>query len=84
MHVMEPTPELIDAIYIEKVLRARHTPVPQKLEAGPMLFELACEAARAGIRAQNPGAAPDQVEQLLRQRLKLAAQLEVTDWTPEK
>jgi hypothetical protein len=73
---MEPTPELIDSIYIEKVRRARVTPIERKLVAGPRLFAYACEASRAGIRAQNPNATSEQVEQLLRSRLRLHQRLE--------
>ena len=39
------------------------------------LHELACEMARLGIRRQHPEATPDQVEELLRQRLELARTL---------
>ena len=66
---MEPTQQLIDDIYREKVLRARRTPIEEKLLAGPRLFAFACEAMRSGIRAQNPGASAEQVEEILRQRL---------------
>jgi hypothetical protein len=76
---MKPTPELIDSIYIDKVLRARQTPLEQKLVAGPALFALACEMARAGIRAQNPEATPEHVEQLLKARFELARKLEEAD-----
>ena len=50
--------------------------VLRELLAGPRLFAFACEAMRAGIRAQHPDASPDQVEQLLRQRLDLARRKE--------
>jgi len=78
---MQPTPELIDSIYADKVRRARSTPIEQKLEAGPMLFEFAHEATRAGIRAQFPNASPEEVESKLKQRLALAVRLEEIAWT---
>ncbi len=73
---MEPTLELIDAIYVEKVLRARRTPAEQKLLDGPELFASSCRWSRAGIRAQHPGATPAEVERLLRYRISLGERLE--------
>jgi len=72
---MESIKELADEIYRERVLRARRTPIEQKILAGPELFELACEFTRAGIRHQNPGADEAQVEAMLRERLALARRL---------
>lgn len=73
---MEPTPELLNALYKDKVLAARRMPLGEKLFAGATLFAYACETARIGIRAQHPNASPEEVEQLLGQRLKLARRLE--------
>jgi hypothetical protein len=73
---MEPSQELIDSIYIEKVLRARSMTPEQKLLDGPRLFAFACEASRAGIRAQHPQATPEQVDELLRERFALLDHLE--------
>lgn len=75
---MEPTQELIDAIYRERVHRARRTPPEQKLLAGPELFEMACEITRAGIRHQHPDADEAQVEAILAQRLAIKKRLEAT------
>jgi len=74
--IMEPTPELIDAIYIQKVLRARRMVPEQKLLAGARLFDYAREIAMSGIRHQNPGASPERIRELFRQRLKIARQLD--------
>jgi type II secretory pathway predicted ATPase ExeA len=49
----------------------------ERLAIGLRLHELSCEIARAGIRAQHPGANPEQVEQLLHVRLKLAQVLSI-------
>jgi hypothetical protein len=76
---MEPTPELIDSIYLEKVERARQRPIGEKIFDGPRLFAYACEAARSGIRMQHPNASPEEVERLLRERLDLGRQLEMID-----
>jgi hypothetical protein len=78
---VQPTRQLIDELYAEKVRRARATPIEKKLEAGPMLYEFAHEAARAGIRAQFPNITPQEVEAKLQQRLALAARLEEAAWT---
>ena len=72
---MESIKELADDIYRERVLRARRTPIEQKILAGPELFDFACQFARAGIRDQNPGADEAQVEALLREQLALARRL---------
>ena len=73
---MEPTRELVAAIYRERVLRARRTPPQEKLLAGPRLFEMACELTKAGIRHQHPEADEDQVRRILAQRLALRERLE--------
>ena len=72
---MESIKELADAIYRERVLRARRTPIEQKIFVGAELFESACEITRAGIRHQNPGADEVTVEALLRERLALGRRL---------
>jgi len=73
---MKPAQELIDNIYAEKVLRARQMPIGAKLLAGPQLLIFACEAMRAGIRVQHPDTTPQQVEELLKQRLALGERLD--------
>ena len=73
---MEPTPELIDEIYRQRVLRARATPPEDKLLAGPRLFEYACRITMEGIRHQFPDAADRRVQEILDQRLALRRRLE--------
>jgi hypothetical protein len=73
---MGPTKELVDAIYLDRVCRARDMPPEQKLLAGPRLFEMACNITRAGIRAQFPDADSNRVEEILRERLALQRRLE--------
>jgi hypothetical protein len=73
---VEPTIELIDEIYRERVLRARQTPPEEKLLAGPRLFERSCSLMRAGIRSQYPDADEAQVEDILRQRLAIVRRLQ--------
>ena len=45
----------------------------QRLGIALDLHELACDIAREGIRRQHPRATQQEVEQLLRHRLQLAA-----------
>ncbi len=72
---MEPIKELADAIYRERVLRARRTPIEQKISAGAELFEAACQVTCDGIRHQNPGIDEAEVQRILRDRLALARRL---------
>jgi hypothetical protein len=72
---MEPTQELVDAIYRERVLRARQVPLEKKLLAGAELFEQACDRMRAGLRDENPGADEPTIEILLSRRLSLLRRL---------
>jgi hypothetical protein len=73
---MGPTKELIDDIYRERVLRARRTPIEQKVLAGAELFEFACRVTCDGIRHQNPGIDEAEVQRILRDRLALVRRLE--------
>jgi hypothetical protein len=72
---MEPTQELVDAIYRERVHRARRTPIEAKLLAGAELFEEACQRMAWGLRAENPGADDATIALLLRRRLELLDRL---------
>ena len=44
----------------------------QRLEIALRLHELSCNIAREGIRAQFPGASEKEVEQRLKERIRLA------------
>lgn len=73
---MQPSQELVDDIYKERVLRARRTPPEQKLLDGPRLFDRACRIMMDGIRNQNPDADEKRVREILRDRLELLRRLE--------
>jgi hypothetical protein len=73
---MEPTQQLIDDIYREKVLRARRSSPGQKICDGPELFDWACEWMTAGIRNQHPNADDSRVRAIVEQRLALRRRLE--------
>ena len=55
-----------------QIKRYRQMTVEQWLEVALELHEMSCEIDREGIRRQHPGANAEEVERLLRQRLKLA------------
>jgi len=55
-----------------QILRYRAMSREERVAIALRLHEMACDMARMGIRRQNPAASPKRVEQLLRQRLKLA------------
>jgi hypothetical protein len=58
---MEPTKEMVDSLFRERVLRARLTAPEQKLLDGPRLFDIACRIMKDGIRNQYPEADERQV-----------------------
>ncbi len=68
---MQPTQELVDELYRERVLRTRAIPLEEKLQAGAMLFEDICERMAAGLRDENPGADDATIQESLRRRLDL-------------
>jgi hypothetical protein len=73
---MEPTKALADAIYWERVERARRTPPADKVLAGLQLFELTSRIMADGIRSQFPDANERRVQDILRERLALSRRLE--------
>jgi hypothetical protein len=73
---MEPTKELLDDLYRERVLRARRTPPEEKLLDGPRLFDLACRIMADGIRDEYPDADDQRVQEILAQRVALLRRLE--------
>lgn len=73
---MEPNTELIDAIYLERVRRAREMSPEEKLLAGARLFDRSCRIMADGIRDQFPDADDRQVQEILAARLALLRRLE--------
>jgi hypothetical protein len=73
---VEPIKELADAIFRERVRRAREMSPEEKLMAGPRLFDMACKVMADGIRDQYPDADEEQVQKILRERLALTRRLE--------
>lgn len=56
----------------KQVERYRTMSREERVAIALRLHELACEMARLGIRRQNPAASAQEVEALLRGRLRLA------------
>jgi hypothetical protein len=73
---MQPIKELADAIYWDRVERARRMSPEDKFLAGPRLFDRSCRIMADGIRAQFPDADERRVQEILRERLALAMRLE--------
>jgi hypothetical protein len=73
---MNDIKQLADAIYRERVERARRTPPEEKLLDGPRLFDLSCKIMKDGIRDQFPDASEERVHEILVERLRLLRRLE--------
>lgn len=73
---MEPSDELIDQLYRERILRARATPPEEKLVDGPRLFDRMCRTMKDGIRMQYPDATEEEVQRILVERLEISRKLE--------
>ena len=73
---MEPTKELIDDIFRERVHRARRESPEEKLLDGPRLFDMCCRIVADGIRNQFPDADEQRVQEILAQRIALMRRLE--------
>ncbi len=74
---MQPTPEPIDSLHRDKILRARKMPPDRKLLAPARLYDYARNITLTGIRNQHPNASAEEIRELFRQRMKLARQLEI-------
>ena len=68
------TPNRMRKLQIEKY---RKMSGEERLLIGLRLHQLACDISREAIRAQNPEATPEEVEEKLRQRLRLAYTLDL-------
>ena len=73
---MEPSKELIDDIYWERVRTARRMSPAQRVLAGLEMFELAAAVMADGVRARFPDADDQRVRQILREQLDLIRRLE--------
>ena len=73
---LNPTKQLIDSIYRDRVLRARQTPPEEKLLDGARLFDMSCRIMMDGIRHEHPDADEQRVKEMLIERVRLLRRLE--------
>ena len=67
---------LMDAIFIDKIRRARRMSPGEKMLEGPRLFDQNCQLMRGAICSQFPEFDAAQVEQELRRRLAIARRID--------
>ena len=72
----QETKQLIDEIYIDKVLSARRRTPGEKMLDGPRLFATGCMMMRNGIRWQFPEFTKEQVEAELARRLRIRRRID--------
>ena len=75
-HIIPRYREDSGRLLLRQVAQAGSMSGEERFRAGGELFEFACEAARAGIRASMRDPDPDAVERRLRERLLLGDLLE--------
>lgn len=73
---MEPTKELADALFRDKVEMAKRMTVGERFDSAIELFEGALGMMRAGIRHQFPDAGEPEVERIVRERLAIFERLQ--------
>lgn len=73
---MQPTQELVDSLFIDKVLAARRRTFEQKFLAAGELHEAVLQRMRAGILVQNPRSSEDEILRELRRRMAISSLLE--------
>jgi len=78
---MEPTKELIDELFLDKVRFSRRQTPEQKFYAGVRLFAQVKKRMRGGIRHDFPDADAQAVEKELRRRLAINRANEQRSWT---
>ncbi len=73
---MEPTTQLVDQLFVDKVLAARERSLEEKFLAGGNLFEAAVERMKIGVLMQYPNASDEQIQSELRRRLAISRHME--------
>jgi hypothetical protein len=68
---------LADALYRDRVLRARRMSPEERILEGPRLFDYACSITLAGLRSETPRASEEELRQALRRRLEIGRKLEL-------
>ena len=67
---------LADALYWEKLERARKLSPEERMQAGPELFDYACSITMNALREQVPDATEAQLLDKVRERIAIKRQLE--------
>ena len=67
---------LADALFWEKLERARRIKPEERMQAGPELFDFACGITLTALREQMPGAGESELLEALRRRLAFKRELE--------
>jgi hypothetical protein len=67
---------LADALYWEKVERARRLSPEERMHAGPELFDYACSITMNALRERFPDATEAQLLEKIRERISIKRQLE--------
>ena len=67
---------LADALYWEKIERARKVPPEERMKAGPELFDYACSITMNALREQMPDATEAQLLDKVRERIAIKRRLE--------
>jgi hypothetical protein len=73
---MQPSKELADELFMDKVRAARSMNPAEKFLDGLRLFDYACRTVEWGIRNQHPEASESDVRRLLCERVDLMRKLE--------
>jgi tRNA U55 pseudouridine synthase TruB len=73
---MEPTAELVDAIYRDKVMRSRKMTIGRRVEVGAELSDLGRQMMREAIRRDMPGSSQQEIQMELRRRIALSRKLD--------
>ena len=78
---MQPTQELVDSIYRDRVLHARKQPLEKRFVEGLDLFGEACEWMKVGIRDKHPDADEFRVNNILIEQINRLRRLDDALWT---
>jgi hypothetical protein len=73
---MEPSKEIVDRLFSDRVRRAREMSPEEKFLSGARLFDRSCRIMADGIRDQFPNADERQVREVLASRLAFLRRLE--------
>jgi len=77
---MQPTRQLADALFWDKVEAAKRMSDEERFFAGARLFDRVCRVMKDGIRHDFPDASEAEVTRILKDRLALARRLEGRSW----